>query len=136
MEHVKSAEEAFKGLHSILKNGGKAVIFLPSKYAAFARLNLLLPEDLKNKLLGYFFGVNAHNQGFPAYYDKASLKDYRKLAPKYGFKIIQFKPYYHSVYFIHFLPIHIIWRIWIMLFKFFSPNTAAETFTIVLEKNN
>jgi 2-polyprenyl-6-hydroxyphenyl methylase/3-demethylubiquinone-9 3-methyltransferase len=47
MEHVPDAESALKGIHTLLREGGSAVIFLPSKYAVFALINKILPEGIK-----------------------------------------------------------------------------------------
>ena len=51
LEHLPDVEAAFRSMSSILKPGGRALIFTPSKNALFARLNKWMPEKIKKTLL-------------------------------------------------------------------------------------
>ena len=55
LEHVIDTPAAFAGLASILKKGGVALLFTPSRNALYARVNLLIPERLKRNLLRFFY---------------------------------------------------------------------------------
>lgn len=134
LEHVKNVPEAFKALHSTLKPGGKALIFVPSRNAVFARLNLLLPEKMKRKILFTIFPQAKRDQGFPSFYHKCTPKEFRALAEENNLNILEEKHYYKSSYFTFFAPLHIVWRIWLFLFKALKGSQAAETFIFVLQK--
>jgi SAM-dependent methyltransferase len=55
LEHVRETEQAFAALATVPKPGGRVAIFVPSRNAVFARLNLLLPESVKRFLLFNIF---------------------------------------------------------------------------------
>jgi SAM-dependent methyltransferase len=134
LEHVKDSQAAIAAIASILKPGGKALIFLPSKNAVFARINLLLPQQLKRKILHAVFPSTRRNQGFPAYYDHCTPADFRRLAANSGLAVDLCRVYFRSSYFMFFFPLHLAWRIWQLIFRFFAGEQAAETFSLVLRK--
>ncbi len=134
LEHVQNVESAFQCLSNVLKPGGTALLFTPSRNALFAILNRMLPERLKKALL---FGVapeTRQKQGFRAYYDRCTPKDFRRLAKANGFAIEEERFYWISSYFSWFFPIYVLWRVWILLAKLVIGNQAAETFSMALRK--
>lgn len=134
LEHTKDNFAAFKAIGSILKPGGLAIIFVPSRNAVYARLNLIIPQSVKQKILYTIFPQTSSNQGFPSYYQKCTPKEFRDLAKDNKFEIQKELFYYKSSYFSFFLPVYLMWRTWIILFKTFVGEQAAETFTMVLRK--
>jgi len=135
LEHVRDTGAAFQAIASILKPGGVALIFLPSRNAAFARINLLLPEALKRKILYTVFPSSRRDQGFPAYYDRCTPRDFRRMAARNGFVVDVCRPYFRSSYFSFFFPLHLFWRLWILLFRSLAGEQAAETFSLALKKS-
>lgn len=136
LEHVKDVESAFKAISEILKPGGTALIFVPSRNALFARLNIILPEKLKKKLLFTIFPVASERQGFPSYYNKCTPNDFKKLANLNNLSVTEERYYYISSYFSFFFPAYFIWRLWILLFHLLYGNQAAETFSLALRKES
>lgn len=132
LEHVPDVASAFHGISSILKTGGIAVLFTPSRNAAFARLNLLLPQKLKERLLFTFYPEAAGHQGFPAYYDRCTPRQFRRLAEAAGLRMTVQRLYYQSAYFTFAFPIHLLWRLWVLLFATIAPESAVESFTLTL----
>jgi 2-polyprenyl-6-hydroxyphenyl methylase/3-demethylubiquinone-9 3-methyltransferase len=116
LEHVKDSEAALVALRSLLKPGGIALLFVPSRNALYARLNLLIPQAAKQKMLFMFFPQTRPYQGFPAYYDRCTPGSLRRLAQVHGFEVVGFKPYYFSSYFSFFFPFYALWRMWIPIF--------------------
>lgn len=135
LEHVKDNDKAFDSIAGILKSGGLALLFVPSRNAVFARLNLWIPHKLKQSILYSVFPHTMRNQGFPAYYDKCSPKDFSTFARKHGFIIVDERHYYISSYFSFFFPAYLIWRIWILGFHLIRGKQAAETFSMALRKS-
>ena len=112
-------------------------MFMPSRHALFARLNLILPEIIKKKLLFVLFPHKAQgHDGFKAYYNQCTPKEFRKLASRNDFEVIEVRPYYISSYFQVFAPLYVLWRLWIMAFKKLAGENAAETFSMVLKKKH
>jgi SAM-dependent methyltransferase len=134
LEHVNDVGAAFHSISSILRPGGQAVIFVPSRNAIFARLNLLLPEKFKRWILFQIFPQTKHSAGFRSYYDRCTPVDFRKLIKTNGLREIDFRPYYESAYFSFFFPAHLIWRLWTLLFRTLKGDQAAETFCLAFAK--
>lgn len=134
LEHVPSVESAFISISSILKHSGIALIFVPSRNAIFAKLNILLPQNAKKAILFFIFPQKIFKQGFPAYYDRCTPSEFKKLGEKYGLRLIDEKYYFVSSYFSFFFPFYFFWRLWTLLFYLFSREQAAETFTLVFRK--
>ncbi len=137
MEHVRDSDGAFRGISTILKPGGVALLFMPSRNALFARLNLLLPESWKRKILFSLFPHKAEgHDGFPAFYDQCTPRRFRALAEKYNMTVEELHSYYISSYFAIFTPAYVLWRCWVILFRRLCGENAAETFTLVLRKRS
>jgi len=134
LEHVKDVESAFSSISSLLKSGGIALIFVPSRNAVFARLNIILPQKIKKYLLHTIFPDSKRNQGFPSYYDKCTPAGFEKLAKNHNLSIVEQRFYYISSYFSFFFPAHLVWRVWVLFFYFIAKDNAAETFSVVLKK--
>jgi len=135
LEHVVDVEGAFMAISSILKPGGRALIFVPSRNALFARLNIMLPQKFKRAILHTIYPSTARSQGFPSYYNKCTPLEFKELAEENNFSVVEQRYYYVSSYFSFFFPIFLLWRVWILLFYTISRENAAETFSLVLEKD-
>jgi SAM-dependent methyltransferase len=134
LEHVVDVEKAFAAIASILKQGGLALIFVPCRNALYARINLLLPERLKRKILFGLFPQSETIQGFRSYYNKCTPRDFRRLAALHGLDVEEELPFFMSGYFSFFLPAHILWRLWVLSFRSLARDQAAETFIMALRK--
>jgi 2-polyprenyl-3-methyl-5-hydroxy-6-metoxy-1,4-benzoquinol methylase len=134
LEHVRDVKGAFAAFASILKPGGVALVWVPSRYSIFSLLNLLFPESLKQKLLFSIFPNTKEAQGFPSYYDQCTPARFRKLAQEHGFIIECERLYYSNKYFYFFAPLHIAWRAWLAGFRTLFGESAAETFSLALRK--
>jgi SAM-dependent methyltransferase len=133
LEHVKRTQQAFAAFATIVRQGGRIAIFVPSKNALFARINLLLPEKLKKFLLYNIFPHKAGgHDGFPAFYDRCTPRDFREMAKQHGLEIELQKLYFTSSYFSFFAPLYVLWRLWILGFHRLAGDQAAETFVMVL----
>ncbi|OGK04740.1 MAG: hypothetical protein A2W80_02130 [Candidatus Riflebacteria bacterium GWC2_50_8] len=134
LEHVENVEAAFVSIATILKPGGLALIFVPSRNAVFARLNMLLPQSVKQSILYGIFPEKRKKQGFPAFYNSCTPAGLKKLAAANGLTIIEERYYFASSYFSFFLPVYVAWRLWVLFFHALVREQAAETFCLVLQK--
>lgn len=134
LEHVKSVDKSFAAIASILKPGGLALVFVPSRNALYARLNLLLPEGVKRWLLQAAYPTSCESRGFTSYYDQCTPRDFRRLAVKHNLFVEQERLHYVSSYFEIFFPLYILWRIWVIGFHALAGGQAAETFCVALRK--
>jgi SAM-dependent methyltransferase len=135
LEHVRDVDGALCGIASILKPGGRALLFVPSRNAVFARLNLVLPQRLKRRLLFAVFPEMGRDHGFPAYYRKCTPRGLARMSAHHGLVCERQILYYHSEYFRCCFALHALWRLWVMVFRSLAGPEAAETFTCVLRKS-
>ena len=134
LEHVSNTEAALNAMGRLLKPGGMLLVFVPSRNALYARLNVVLPENVKTKLLSTFLREKANHLGFPAKYDRCTPRDFRKFISKQNLEIEQLNTYYISSYFSVLFPVYIIWRLWIIAYRALAKEQAAETFTVIARK--
>jgi 2-polyprenyl-6-hydroxyphenyl methylase/3-demethylubiquinone-9 3-methyltransferase len=118
----------------LLKPGGILLVFTPSRNTLYARLNLVLPEQVKRKMLSTFFGEKADHLGFPAKYDRCTPRDFRRFISNQNLEIEQLNTYYISSYFSVVFPLYVIWRLWILVYRALAKEQAAETFTVIARK--
>ena len=134
LEHVPDVERALRSLASIAKPGGHVLVFVPSRRAIFARLNLVLPERLKRGVLFTIWPDASAKQGFPAFYDRCTPRDFRKLTRHFGLVIRSERHYFSSCYFKFCFPLHLLWRLWMAVFYLARGNEAAETFVVAIRR--
>lgn len=134
LEHVRDTDGALAAIASILKPGGRALIFVPSRNAVYARLNLVLPQELKRRILFAIFPGMRRDHGFPAFYDRCTPAAFAEMSRRHGLVTDERRVYFHSEYFRFFFPLHALWRLWTVMFRAVAGEQAAETFTLVLRK--
>ena len=137
LEHVRDTSKAFRAFHTILKPGGLALIVVPCRNAAFARLNMFLPQSLKRRLLVFVDPLTeARGAGWPAFYDRCTPGDFRTLAKENGFDVVDLRAFYYSAYFQICFPLHVIWRLWGLVADAAMGEQAAENFCICIRKRS
>ncbi len=134
LEHVPDVESALQGIASLLQPGGMALVFVPSRSAIYARLNLLLPESLKKWLLYTLFPHTRNYQGFKSFYHRCTPNEFRQSALRCGFQVIEQRAYFLSGYFSWCFPLYGIWRLWVVCFYMIAREQAAESFSMILTK--
>ena len=100
----------------------------------YARLNLLLPQELKQRILFTVFPHTRRDQGFPAFYDRCTPAGFDRMSRRHGLATELRRIYFQSDYFRFFFPLHAAWRLWTLCFRRIAGAQAAETFTLVLRK--
>jgi 2-polyprenyl-6-hydroxyphenyl methylase/3-demethylubiquinone-9 3-methyltransferase len=134
LEHVHDVGGAFRSLASILRPGGRLLVFVPNRNAFFARINLLLPQGLKRRILFALYPEKQETCGFPVYYDRCTPRDFRALAGASGLTVEDERHFFICSYFFGLLPVYIIWRLWILIGARVFGGQAASTFCMVLRK--
>lgn len=132
LEHVEDAEAALVALVQILKPGGMCYINVPCRKALFARLNRLLPNNLKRRVLHTVY-PHKSSDGFEAHYDRATPPEYVQMLREHGIEPQYLVQHYWSSYFGALLPVYIIWRLASALQLLFDSG-YCERFEIVFRK--
>ena len=134
LEHVPDAQSAIRSIASVLRPGGILLLFAPCRNAAFARLNLLLPEAVKRRILFTVFPSTTDLQGFVSYYDSCTPTKIASISEQTGLRVVETKTYYSSMYFSFFFPLHLVWRLWTVLVRATDRRDLCETFSIALQR--
>jgi 2-polyprenyl-6-hydroxyphenyl methylase/3-demethylubiquinone-9 3-methyltransferase len=134
LEHIRDTEAALARMAQLLNPGGTLLVFVPSRNALYARLNVLLPQRLKQRLLSVFMQKQADHLGFPAFYDHCTPHDFRRFAARCGLQIKELRPYYVTSYFSGVFPVYLLWRVWILAYRAMAREQAAETFVLIARK--
>ena len=134
LEHVRDINAAIQSLVSLLKPGGVALLWVPCRNALFARLNMLLPEHWKRRILFTIFPKTQQEHGFPAFYDRCTPDDFLHMARANGVTAPMVQSYYMNSYFSFFLPVHMLWRTWQLVARCVVGNQACESFSVALRK--
>ena len=132
LEHVKDTKQAIQSLSTMVREGGVVYVKLPCRKAAFARLNKILPNELKRKLMHYVF-PSKKGDGFQAYYDHCTPHEITKLAQNSGLSVIDTNYVRYSSYFTFFLPFYVIWRVYTLIQLAFTKD-YCESFEMILRK--
>jgi SAM-dependent methyltransferase len=136
LEHVSDVEAALVSIRSMLKPGGLALVFLPSRNAVYTKINAIIPEDLKSRLLRLLVHGRSDFKAFPAYYDRCTPRSIRSIAERSGLEVADGKNYFISEYFTFLFPLHLIWRLWLIVFRCFAGDEASETFALALRRRS
>lgn len=134
LEHVYDVAGAFRSLASILQPGGRLLVFVPNRNAFFARVNRLLPEALKRRILFGLYPEKEKTSGFPVYYDRCTPRDFRAMAAECGLTVEEEKHFFICSYFFGILPAYVVWRLWILIGARLFGGQAASTFCMVLRR--
>ena len=132
LEHVADTQAAFTSLKSMLRPGGRILLFVPCRNAAFARANLLIPHPLKRRMLFYIYPEARRGQGFPSYYDRCTPREFSRMATETGLCVEREVLYWSSAYFTFLLPLHVLWRLAQIVAAIILRRQAAESFSMVL----
>jgi 2-polyprenyl-6-hydroxyphenyl methylase/3-demethylubiquinone-9 3-methyltransferase len=110
LEHVVNVAAAIEGLSLMSVPGGRCFLELPCRHAAFARLNMVLPNELKRRMMHAVF-PHKSGDGFPAFYDQCLPSKIEQLANRSGFEKLAERRSYRSTYFGFFFPLYVVWRL-------------------------
>jgi len=119
---------------SVVKLGGTVAIFTPSRHAAYARLNALLPHKVTRKILDFVYPWGREATAFEPTMISGSIRELSALGRRNGLEVLSIHRYYSSSYFGIFFPAYLIWRLWLLLKYVIDRDSAVETFTIIFRK--
>tara|TARA_B100000242_G_scaffold134864_1_gene95828 strand:+ start:163 stop:900 length:738 start_codon:yes stop_codon:yes gene_type:complete len=132
LEHVEDVTTAISNLELMTKKGGKIYVKLPCKYALFTRLNLIIPNKLKNRIMHKIF-PSKKTDGFPAFYDKSTPNEIINIFKNLDLEIESINLVKWSSYFSFFFPLYIIWR-FITIFQNIFIKDYCESFELIFNK--
>ena len=133
LEHLKNVSKAIENISLLGKDGVRIYIKMPCKHALVSKLNLVLPNKFKKKILHWIFPAKK-GDGFPAFYDKATPIEIIKIFKKEGFLLEECSYVKWSHYFTFLFPLYLVWRI-ITLIQNVVLKDYCESFEMIFYKN-
>jgi SAM-dependent methyltransferase len=134
LEHVWDVPAAVESIASLLKLGGRALIFVPSSKALFARINRRLPESLKRLILFGLYPETRDGHGFRSYYNHCTEKELESLGRRSGLTLIRVERFWMSSYFSFAAPLYAAWRAYQAVERARIGDGAAETLILIFER--
>jgi SAM-dependent methyltransferase len=111
VEHIRDNAAFLENCAAVLRPGGRMIHAFSGKYAPFALLNQMLPNEVTRHLIGYLHPEwrEEGNYGFLAFYDRCYCSAIEDLLNRNGFVNVRFTLfYYQSIYFTFFFPLYLL----------------------------
>jgi len=113
LEHVRDNDAGIKQMYQALRTGGYAIHYLPSKYHPYSLALRLLGPNWQRRLIEALRPWASNETGYPAFFDKCSPKEMRRLFNCTGFDYVKIIPFFKANdYFRFFLPFCITVTFW------------------------
>jgi SAM-dependent methyltransferase len=135
VEHLHDNEMFFANCARALRPGGVLIHTFPCRFAPFALINQLLPNQLTRRLLAYFHPQWQDECGFLAYYDHCYFAAVRALIEHNGFQNPSFTfRYYQSIYFDFCFPLYIVMLVYDLFTWIFCIRNLACALLLTAER--
>ena len=132
VEHLRDTEAFVRATERVLAPGGCLVMLFPGRFSPASLVNKLLPESVSRALVHALVPDSKGRLGFPAYYDRASLREMRQLLARHGFDVLETRvSYYQSPYFAWFLPFFVLSAAYELVLSALRAENLAATVLIV-----
>lgn len=108
VEHFPNNEAFLRNCSEALRPGGRVIAQFPSRYASFAILNRMIPQNLKLLLIKHLRPDVADHTGFTAHYDRTDYRSFVKIAEEAGLEVEFYHPGYFHGYAGFFYPLYLL----------------------------
>jgi ubiquinone/menaquinone biosynthesis C-methylase UbiE len=109
VEHLPDVDRFLAEAHRVLRPGGLAVSFFPSKNAPYALIKRALPHSVGRRLMHLVKPYTKDFLGFPTYYQRCTLRAMKRALRRQGFETVETRvSYYQADYFKFLLPLYIL----------------------------
>jgi SAM-dependent methyltransferase len=113
LEHVHDNDVSVKQMYQALRTGGSAIHYLPSKYHPYSIALRLSGPKWQQRLIKVLRPWAINETGYPAFFDKCSPKEMRRLFKCTGFDYVKIIPFFRANdYFRFFLPFYVAVTFW------------------------
>lgn len=135
LEHLNNLSVFVSDSQKALKNGGYFIHLFSCKFALFAVLNQLLPDNFSNILLNYLVPGSKNIRGYKTSYNKCYYDKVIKILTSNGFWIESVViSYYQSRYFSFFVPFYLISILYELFIRTLGLKNLCSYILIVAKK--
>lgn len=109
LEHVSDNTLSIGQMHKALRTEGCIVHYTPSKYHPYSLILRLAGPKIQKRLIRVLRSWAAQVTGYPAFFDKCSPREMKKISSALGFREIRVIPFFRANdYFRFFVPTYIL----------------------------
>lgn len=135
LEHVQDNQASIKQMSQALRRGGYTIHYLPSKYHPYSLLLRLSGPEWQRRLIKILRPWARNKTGYPAFFDKCSPKEMRKLFKSEGFDCVTIIPFFRANdYFRFFLPLYIAVTLWENICEKFKWEQFCSGFIVIARR--
>lgn len=135
LEHVNNNDASVKQMYQALRTGGHAIHYLPSKYHPYSIVLRLAGPKWQRRLIKALRPWAMSVTGYPAFFNKCSPKEMRKLFKSTGFDYVKIIPFFRANdYFRFFLPFYITVTLWENICAKFKWEQFCSGFIVIARR--
>lgn len=132
LEHVTDTASSIETLAHMVDDNGTLYLKLPCRYAMFAKLNLMMPNELKRKIMHTVYPHKV-GDGFKAYYDRCTPNQIIEICRQNGLVLQEKSLIKWTSYFSFLFPVYVVWR-FVTMIQNIVISDYCEAFELVLVK--
>jgi SAM-dependent methyltransferase len=135
LEHVQDNDASITQMYEALRKGGYTIHYQPSKYHPYSLALRIVGHKWQRKLVRILRPWAVGVTGYPAFFDKCSPKEMRKLFNCKGFKDIETVSFFRANdYFRFFFPFYITVTLWENICKKLRWEQLCSGFIVIARK--
>ena len=136
LEHVSDVTLSIGQMHKVLRIGGYIVHYAPNKYHPYSLILRLVGPKIQKRLIKILRPWAAQVTGYPAFFDKCSPREMKKISSALGFREIRVIPFFRANdYFRFFVPAYILVTLLENICKKLKWEWLCSGFIIVARKS-
>ena len=129
LEHVPNNKKSVQSMFNSLNEGGQMVHYIPSKNHFYSICLRLVGPKIQKILIKHLRPEAISVTGYPAFFDKCSPYQMKKLFKKQGFIDVEIVPYYRATdYFRFFIPAYLFVAVFENCFEYLGLSQFASGF--------
>jgi SAM-dependent methyltransferase len=137
VEHLHDTASFLKSANRALRDDGRLIVTFANRYAPFAILNRILPRRVSAWLLGHLVPGSSGVLGFEAFYDRASLREFKQSLHEAGFDVEEeYASYFSASYYGFFMPFFAVGLAFDYLRYALANRSLASYFMFVARKRS
>jgi len=135
LEHIRDNDASVTQMYKALRTGGYTIHYLPSKYHPYSLALRIVGPKWQRRLVKTLRPWAVDIIGYPAFFDKSSPKEMRKLFNCKGFECVETISFFRANdYFRFFFPFYIATSLWENICKKLKWEQCCSGFVIIARK--
>jgi SAM-dependent methyltransferase len=135
LEHISDNTSSIIQMYKALRTGGCIIHYIPSKYHPYSLVLRLVGPKMQKKLIKTLRPWAEQTTGYPAFFNKCSPREMKKISMAAGFNKINIIPFFRANdYFRFFAPAYILVTLWENICRILKCEQLCSGFIIIARK--